>query len=405
MKFSINTKLLQQAVKTVMRVVDNNPPLPVLSNILLDVRDDVLTVSATNLQNSIVATYDVTDVEQGGSITVPAKTFSALLGTAKGASTSLPVTIEVDMRTWAMHGRTGDGWKFNIKCIDADEYPPIALPDANEKPDYALLAKAFKKALSRTMFAAAKEDNRPVLTGVFFEVSERSGMLDLAAADGYRLSVTSTKVEEINNTQLPAVVIPRASLESLESLLPDDHEYVHVYQGYRNKDVVAFVFDNVVVTSQILDGKFPDFRQIIPRDHTLHAQLVKNKFAQGVRRAAIYARDNANAGRIEVFSDVTTYDDIEGVAAVVYGKSAERGDSAQPVIGDIVECYEGGVDVSMNIEYLEQYLKTFNTTSDDNVADLYLSGAKNPIVFKVVHLTDSNEEYVGWIYVLMPMVR
>ena len=184
MRVSILQDQLARGLSIVSRAVDTRPTLPVLANVLLATEDARLKLAATNLEMSIT-TYIGAKVDRPGAITLPAKTFTELVSNLSPERVDLildPATQTVNVRC----GMTNS----NIKGISAGEFPPVPEPS---EPDVVLPAKLIHDMINQTVFAAAKEDNRPILTGLYTHFEDN--VMTMAAADGYRLAVRTAKLE------------------------------------------------------------------------------------------------------------------------------------------------------------------------------------------------------------------
>jgi DNA polymerase-3 subunit beta len=203
-----------------------------------------------------------------------------------------------------------------------------------------LPGRTFKEMILQTTFAAAKEDNRPILTGIYTQFD--GNVLTMAAADGYRLAVRTAEIEK-TFTKPVDMVIPARSLSEVARVMSDDDEEVSItLPGERN--IVMFHLKNVDISSQILEGKFPDFSAIIPRSYVTSTVMYTDDLLRACQRAEIFARDSAFSARIYVKPPKGAGEPGE---VMVVGKSAERGDNE----GMLDATVEGEpLDVSFNIK-------------------------------------------------------
>lgn len=185
MRVSVLQDKLAKGLSIVGRAVENRPTLPVLGNVLLATEDARLKLSATNLEMS-VTTWIGAKVEKEGSITLPAKTLADLVNNLSPER----VDLNMDTATQTVNVRCG-ATVSNIKGIDAGEFPMV--PQGGEG-DIVISGKALKDMISQTVFAAAKEDNRPILTGCLMQLD--GNVMTMAAADGYRLAIRTTEIEQ-----------------------------------------------------------------------------------------------------------------------------------------------------------------------------------------------------------------
>lgn len=373
MKLSVLQENLAKGLSIVTKAVDSRPNLPVLANVLMETENARLRLAATNLEMSITCWIGA-KIDQPGAITLPAKTFSELVSNLSQEK----VDLQLDSATHTMHVRCGTT-KSNIKGIDADEYPPIL---HGEVPDVVIPAKTLREMINQTVFAAAKEDNRPILTGIYTQLDGQ--ILTMAAADGYRLAVRTTEIEERFVPPVEMVIPARTMAEVARIISDDDSEVSISLPGKR--DLVTFHLRDVDISSQLLEGKFPDFTAIIPRSYVTSTVMYTTDLLRACQRAEIFARDSAYSGRIYVKPAKGPGEPGE---VMVVGKSAERGDNE----GMLDASVEGEpLDVSFNIKYLIEVLRVIN---EERVV-FQSNGASNPGVIRPENRDD-------FIHVIMPM--
>lgn len=365
---------LAKALNIVSKAVEARPTLPVLSNILLEAEGSQLKLAATNLQLSITMWIGAR-VDQPGAITLPAKTFSDLINNLSQGQ----VSMNLDAATHTVRVSAG-ATKSNIRGIDADEFPPIQHGD---EPDFFMDGKTLREMIRQTTFAAAKEDNRPILTGVYFDLN--GDQITMAAADGYRLAVRKARMIQPVR-QKTNIVVPARALNEVARALEDTQEVGVTLPGKR--DIVTFHMPDLQISSQLLEGRFPDFSAIIPKTYVTSTTMYVDDLLKACKRAEIFARDNANSGRLYV-KPASTPGDIGEV--LVVGRSSERGDNE----GMLDAAIEGEpLDISFNISYL---IEVLNVMSDERVI-FQSNGAENPGVIKPENRDD-------FIHVIMPMSR
>lgn len=373
MKISVLQENLQKALSAAARAVDNRPTLPVLANVLLATEDSRLRISATNLEMSIT-TWIGAKIHEPGSITLPAKTLAELVNNLSPERVDMtldPVSQTVNVRCGATNS--------NIKGIDADEFPMVPV---GGDPDLEINGKALKEMIKHTEFASAKDESRPILTGIY--VSLDGNTVTFAAADGYRLAVRTTDIDQSFAPELN-MVIPSRALSEVARIITDSDETIYV-QLPSDRDLVMFQTEHTEISSQLLEGRFPDFSAIIPRSYQTLTTIETSDLLRAAKRAEIFARDNANSARIEITPPAAPGDAGE---MIVIGKSAERGDNE----GMLQASIEGEeLQISFNIKYL---IDVLNVISEDRVV-IESNGAANPGVVR----PEGREDFI---HVIMPM--
>jgi DNA polymerase-3 subunit beta len=374
MNISVLQDNLAKAVSTVSKFVDPGRTLPVLANILLEAEGSRLRLGATNLQMSI-SMWIGAKVEQEGAITLPAKTFGDLVN---NLSPKDRVDLRLDPATHTVHIKCGTT-KSNIKGIDANEFPPIAHGD---RIDLSIEAKTLREMINQTAFACSKEEGRPILKGVYMLLE--GSQMTLAATDGYRLALRYTNID-VEFPKKTEVVVPARTMTELARVISEEDEVVEItLPGPR--DIITFHLKNIDISSQVLEGRYPDFRAIIPRSFTTSSTMYTNDLLRKCKAAEIFSRDNADSGRLRI---TPPRDANSAGEVVVAGHSKERGDTDglidAHVIGEQLE-------VTFNIRFLIDALSAI----DSERIVLQSNGAAGPGVIRI----EGRDDFV---YVIMPM--
>lgn len=373
MKISVLQDNLQKAISSVARAVDNRPTLPVLANVLLTTEDSRLRLSATNLEMSIT-TWVGAKIDEPGSITLPAKTLQELVNNLSQER----VDLTLNAATQTVHLQCG-ATNSNIKGIDAEEFPMVPV---GGEPDLAIPAKAFKEMIRHTEFAAAKDEARPILTGLYTSLD--GNLVTMAAADGYRLAVRTVEIETTFTDKIE-LVIPSRTLSEVARLIGDEDDNVYVMLP-GDRDLVMFQMQHTEVSSQLLEGRFPEFNAIIPRSYNTTTLIETSDLLRAAKRAEIFARDTANSARISITPPKSPGDAGE---MLVTGRSAERGDNE----GMLQATIEGeGLEIAFNVKYL---IDVLNVIQEDRVV-IESNGTANPGVIRPEGRDD-------FIHVIMPM--
>jgi DNA polymerase III subunit beta len=377
MRVSVRQENLARGLSIVGRAVENRPTLPVLSNVLLRTEEARLKLAAMDMSLGMSITCWIgAKVDEAGEITLPKNTLADLVNNLSPER----VDLTLDRSTQTVNVRCGTTVS-NIKGIDAGEFPLLPEDGAG---DVQVSGRVLKDMISQTAFATAKEENRPILTGVYTEFN--GNILTMAAADGYRLAVRTGEVEQ-HFAEPFAMVIPGRALNEVARIISDEDDMVGItLPGER--DMVLFHLQNVLISSQLLEGKFPDFSAIIPRSYSTQTVVYTSDLLRACKRAAIFARDSAGSAQVVVRPPANPGEPGE---VVVTGKSNERGDNTGMVDASV----EGdGLDISFNIEYL---IDVLNVIPDERVI-LQSNGSTKPGVLRPENRDD-------FIHVIMPMTR
>ncbi|MDZ4766331.1 MAG: DNA polymerase III subunit beta [Chloroflexota bacterium] len=374
MRVSVLQDQLAKALSMVSRAVESRSNLPVLQNIMLSTEDSQLRLAATNLEMAITTTIGA-KVEQAGQITLPAKTLVELVNNLSPER----VDLTLDPATQSVNVRCGTT-NSNVRGISATEFPVMPKPG---NPDAVLPARLFKSMIREVEFSTASEDSRPILTGIYTHFD--NDMLTLATADGYRLAVRTAKMDTPFESARE-LVIPAKSMRELGRILPDDDSPLSISLP-ENRNLVIFQIGNSVISSQLLEGKFPDFSAIIPKSYNMSLNVAASELLRACKRAEIFARDSNYSARLAIKPPKSPGERGE---IVLVGRSAERGDNEGVIDANI----EGeGMEVAFNIKYLIDMLTALGDSGD---IVLESNGAAYPGVLRPGERND-------YIYVVMPM--
>lgn len=342
MRVSCLQENLAKGLSIVSRAVATRSTLPVLSNILLATDQSRLKLSATNLEISINCWVGA-QVAQEGATTVPARLLSDLVS-------SLPpgrIDLELITRTQTLNLKSGR-FEANIKGIDAQEFPIIIVPEENER--IHVEAELLRQVIDQVAFAAATDESRPVLTGVLMEAI--SDKLTLVAADSYRLSVRSIPLE--SGPQQPlSVIVPARALQELRRIGAESDSPVEILIS-PNRNQVFFHMQDVDLVSQLIEGTFPDYKQIIPKSYNTRTMVNTQDFLKAVRMAFIFARDSANITRLQISPGGGVRPDH----LIIMASSSEHGDN----VSELDATIEGAqLEIAFNARYLMDVLGVIDT--------------------------------------------
>ncbi|MGE5073836.1 MAG: DNA polymerase III subunit beta [Anaerolineae bacterium] len=374
MKATVLQENLAHGLNIVSRAVSSRSTLPVLSNILIATDEGRLRLSATNLELGITC-WIAARIEQEGSTTVPARTFSDLINTLPGEQ----VQLSLDTSTQTLNVRGGSSTN-DIKCIDAQEFPPLPVPDLEGAVQ--LNVADFREMIQQVAFAASGDEARPVLMGVLLQVDKDK--LTLAAADGFRLSVRKATLSSAAQAPLSAI-IPARCLVELARVASDGDAPLYMVAP-KGRGQVIFRVKDVEVTSQLIDGTFPDYQQIIPRKYSSRTLVATSALLKACKQAEIFAREGSNVARLNIKSG---NGQLQPSEVEITATSEETGKN-ETIVEATVD--GSGVLIAFNVRFLREALEVIKTP---NVA-LETSAPNAPGVVRPV----GDEEFL---HVIMPM--
>ncbi|HVB72905.1 MAG TPA: DNA polymerase III subunit beta [Ktedonobacteraceae bacterium] len=375
MKITCKQQDLSRGLSAVSHAVSNRSTLPILSNILLATDAGRLKLSATNLEIGINCWVDA-QIQEEGSTTIPAKLLTDLVSRLPQAPVDLAVTDGSNTLSVKAQGNNA-----NIKGMDASEFPLIPSAEGGEPP-VMLDAVLLKEMIAEVAFAAADDDSRPVLTGVLVQVSDEK--ITFAAADAFRLAV---RVASLPGDDHPRgdILIPARTLTELARILPAEGPVEMIVTP--NRSQVLFHTPQLDLVSRLIEGAFPNFRQIIPKEHSTRAVVETKLFAEAAKRAELFARDSSNITRVKI--NPGGNDGLEPGAVTVEATAEDLGDNTS-VLNAAVDGPE--MQIIFNVKYLSDVLAVIGS---QEVA-LEANSATKPGVIRPIGEHD-------YTYVIMPM--
>jgi len=378
MKITCLQENLSRGLAVVGRAVANRATLPVIHNVLLSVDQSMLKLSATNLEIAMT-TWVGAKIEEEGSITVPARLLSEFVNSLPND----PINLQLDEGSGLLEISSGNS-KAHINITDASEFPPIPTVDDGITAEVDPLV--LRSAITRVAFAAATEESRPVLTGVELKLDESK--FTMAAADGFRLAVHHGALLKLVPEEM-SVIIPARTMSELNRLISDREEPVEILMTPAKGQVMFRIRggDTVEIVSQLLQGTFPNYEQLIPQSYTTRAVMDLPTVLRAARTASIFARDGSNIIRMHLMPAEA---DTEPPKVEISARSEEVGDNEDTVDLDEIEGEEG--KIAFNSRYL---LDVLSVLEKGKVA-LETTTSSSPGVFKP---TDSDD----YIHVVMPM--
>jgi DNA polymerase-3 subunit beta len=374
MKVTVLQENLARGLGVVSKAVSPRSTLPVLANILIASDEGRLRLSATNLEIGITC-WIPARIDEEGSTTVPARTFSDLVSTLPGDQ----VLLKLDSSTQTLNVRGGTSTN-DIKCIDAQEFPPMPVPDFDGSVQ--INVGDFREMIHQVAFAASSDEARPVLMGVLVQVDKDK--LTMAAADGFRLSVRKAVLSTPSPAPVSAIV-PAQALKELARVATDSEEPIYMVMP-KGRGQVVFRVKDVEVVSQLIDGTFPDFQQIIPRSYKSRTLVSTSSLLKACKQAEIFAREGSNVARLNIKS---AQSEMQPSEVEISATSEETGKN-ETIVEATVD--GSGLLIAFNVKFLREALEVIRTP---NVA-LETSAPNAPGVVKPV----GDDQFL---HVIMPM--
>ena len=364
---------LNPGLSIVSRAVATRTTLPITQNVLISTDQSRLKLSATNLEIAI-STWIGAQVEEEGAITVPARLFTELV-------TSLPeerIDLSTSEPPTSLSVRCAR-FEAEINGTDAEDFPPI--PTVESGLVGAVEPQVLRDAITHVAFAAATEESRPVLTGIKVEIAGDD--FTFAGADGFRLAVFKGKLAESPSEDV-SFIVPARALQEVGRLIGSQTEPIR-FTVTPAKSQALFRLDNIEVVTQLIQGTFPNYAQLIPQAYDTRAIVNLQEFLRATRTASIFARDGSGIVRVQVAGGT---DGVPGKLSIL-SRAEEVGENQ----GEIDASVDGDeAKIAFNSKYLSDVLGVL----EEGEVALETTTASSPGVLRPV----GNDRYV---HVVMPM--
>jgi DNA polymerase III subunit beta len=291
MKVTLERTALLKALGHVHRIVERRNTIPILSNVLIEARERHLTLKATDLDLEATESAPA-DVAQEGSTTVPAHVlYEIVRKLPEGAQVSLEMSGEAG-QLLLRSGRA----RFHLQCLPASDFPDLTTGDLSHR--FALSSGDLKKLIDNTQFAISTEETRYYLNGIFLHVTEVDGaaMLRAVATDGHRLARVELSAPQ-GAAGMPGVIVPRKAVNEIQKLIEDLAQEITIELSTAK---ARFQFGDVMLTTKLIDGTFPDYGRVIPANNDKRLVVDKEPFAKAVDRVSTISSERGRAIKLSI---------------------------------------------------------------------------------------------------------
>jgi len=285
MKFIVNSNYLLKQLSNINGVITTNPVVPILENFLFEIDKNKLTVTASDLQTSMITELTVESKERGN-IAVPAK---ILLDTLKNLPDQ-PVTFSVDESTYSIEISSDNG-RYKLAGENATDFPKV--PAVSQDFSAVLSSEVFARAINNTIFATSNDELRPAMTGVYINLGEKNTAF--VATDGHRL--VRYRRADVKSDNGNAIIIPRKALNLLKLTLPTENTDVSIDFNMSN---AFFKFANIRMICRLIDERFPDYENVIPSSNPIKMTINRQEFLSSLKRISIYANKTTHQVRLKI---------------------------------------------------------------------------------------------------------
>ncbi len=330
MKLQILQENLSNALNIASRFSSNKVQLPVLGNVLFSAKKSKLVISSTNLEISVSINVGA-KVQEEGDLSIPSRVITELVGNLPHDTVDLETTKEqLKVAT--------SSFASNVLGMNSNDFPKIPGSVVASKA-LTIKQKDFAAALMQVIFATSLDETRPILTGVLVLLDKSD--LFLVATDGFRLS--QKKIKLSSSSEKIKIVLPKAILSEIARVGGEDDLLFSIEE--KEKQAV-FGVGEIILSSRLLEGEFPDYEKIIPKSSSYKILADKEEVLRAVKLASIFARDNANIVKIKILKD----------SLKISAESGQSGNQETKVDAKVEKTGDFDLEIAFNYKYLEDFL-------------------------------------------------
>ncbi len=368
MKFNVNQKDLQNSLNYCQGVIEKRSTLPILSNVLLEAKNSNLKVTATDLDLIFIQNISNIEIIEDGETTTSCSIMYDIVrkfNNEKKINFNLVSENKINLES--------DKSTFNLNCLKASEFP---ITESNfRENEFTLNSKKLLKLLNKCKFSVSNDETRHYLSGIFLHITDNEGkkFLTAVATDSHRMAISKTLLTD--EITFEPIILPKKTIFQLCSLL-DDYDGDVKISNLKSK--IKFEFNNMILMSKLIDGKFPNYYQVIPKDNQKKLEVDLKPFLTSVDRVASVSLDKKDGLRMSLSNsnlDLSV-------------NNSNSGDGKE----SLAVKFEHELDISFN----PRYLIDVASNMDGNKIEIYLKESGSPALIKDPSDFDS-------IYVIMPM--
>ncbi len=285
MKFIVNSAYLLKQLSNINGVITTNPVVPILENFLFELEKGALTVTASDLQTSMITELQVESKEKG-SIAVPAR---ILLDTLKNLPEQ-PVTFSIDESTYSIEIISDNG-RYKLSGENATDFPKV--PSVSNDFTAEISTEVLARAINNTIFATSNDELRPAMTGVYVNLGDKNSTF--VATDGHRL--VRYRRADVKSDNGNSIIIPRKALNLLKATLPAENTEVSLNFNMSN---AYFKFGNIKMICRLIDERFPDYDNVIPTQNNIQMSIERTDLLGALKRISIYANKTTHQVRLKI---------------------------------------------------------------------------------------------------------
>lgn len=372
MKFIISSTTLLKNVQAISGVLVSNSTLPILDDFLFELTEDVLKITASDQENTMVVTIKPDEIAESGRIAIPAKLLIEWLKTLP----DIPVNFAIDTDTFSIHITSGEG-KFNLSGHDPEEYP--VLQEVEDSKSFELDADLLLTGISKTLFATGNDELRPAMSGVYCVVEPNK--ITFVSTDAHKL-VRYERTDFSSDTEVN-FILPKKALSQIKGALATSN-VENVTISYNEKNIV-FEMGNIVLTCVQIEGRFPNYKAVIPTDNPNVLTVDRMLLLNTLKRVSVFASQATHLTRLSITGQSLTVmaDDID-----------YSNDGRERITCD----YEGA---DMDIGFSAKFLIDMLNNIDNETIRIEMSQPNRAGIILPLEKTNENEDVLMLIMPIM----
>jgi DNA polymerase-3 subunit beta len=342
MRFIVSSSLLSKNLTALSGVLNTSNTLPILDDFLFELKDSTLFITASDLETTMTVSIALEKAEDPGAVTIPAK---ILIDTLKTFA-DIPVQFTINKETLGVEISAGEG-KYKLSGHKSEEFPQA--PELEGTTNVAIESELLVNAINKTLFATGNDELRPVMSGVFLELTPDD--ITCVATDAHKL--VRYRRTDFSAADAASFIMPKKPLNQLKNILGTGEGQVNIEYNQTNAE---FNFDNVKMTCRLIDGKYPNYEAVIPTDNPNKLTVDRNSLLNSIRRVAIFANQSTHQVRFK----------ISGKELLL---SAEDIDFSNEAKERLTCSYEGeDIEIGFNSRFLQEMLT--NIESEEIIIEM-----------------------------------
>ena len=368
MKFIIAKNIIFKSLSHLQSIVEKKNALPILSNILIEAKDNNLVLSSTDMDISITEKINC-NVLEAGATTINAHTIYDIIRKLPDSS-----EIEIICNDGKLLTLRSGSSRFSLNCLPKEDFPIIE--SKNSGKTIKINSQEFLKLIDKTKFAISNEETRYFLNGLYLNVNNNNNTrITIVGTDGHRLAKFE-KIKQDLNEEIQGVIIPKKTINELSKLLSDNTEEIEVNI---NTNKIVFFINNLVLISKLIDGNFPDYKKVIPQDNNNVLHVNRQELSSAVDRVSTIANEKNPVIKFKLLKNLININAV----------NSENSSASEDITGK----YDGDeIEIGFNSKYI---LELINNLEDDEITIAYKDNSS-----PIIATEKSNPDLI---YVLMPM--